>query len=64
MKELVFEGQINDKQNSKNLVDNSIKKIPKLIDKSQEYTYSFDKSIYHLYRIFILNRIFDSFKTK
>lgn len=46
MKELVFERQKMERQqpSNRNLADSSIKKIPKLIDKSQEYTFSPEKS--------------------
>lgn len=45
MKELVFERQKMERQQpNRNLADNSFKKIPKVIDKTQEYTFSPEKS--------------------
>lgn len=45
MRDLIFEKQqLEGQRQSKNLTDNSIKKIPKLVDKSQEYLISPEKS--------------------
>lgn len=59
MKELVFERQKTERQQppNRNLADSSMKKIPKVIDKSQEYTFSPEKSSFFIKQAFISNEI-------